>query len=196
MRLHALRLALVFLGATGCARHSEYTPKLNPAQMPVVQPAIASRALLLITLPFETYAVQSADGERYKFGESTTAALSDLVTQSFVHGEVRRVSAAQALQWIIVAPDPSVADVLLVPSFDPGTGIAEAFDQTDVQLRIDVRCLKTGRGFSWLTRGHIMAVFSSPKGRSGSVLEQALRGLSDSLASHRHDLEATLVARH
>ncbi len=60
----------------------------------------------------------------------------------------------------------------------------------DARFRLDVRAYRTGKTYSWQVSGRTTRAFSSMRGLTGTALEQALRALSDTLASHRGDLEA------
>ena len=119
------------------------------------------------------------------------AALGDLVTQSFTHGDVRHISDAEVLQWLTAAPDTSLADVLLVPYFENGGQTDRVFDSVaEARLRLDARTLSANLTYSWAAQGRTARALSSRKGLTGNTLEQVLRALSDSLSAHRSELEA------
>ncbi len=109
--------------------------------------------------------------------------------------------------------DGSVADLLLVPSFESTRArlrltegdpiyIRTAYVDSlvvgsamsgevmaEVTLRLTAHSLRTGRTFTWVTMGGTGPVQTS-WGRAASLaLEAALHVLSDSLAAHRAELE-------
>ncbi|MGH7630839.1 MAG: hypothetical protein ACREOF_15930 [Gemmatimonadales bacterium] len=168
-------------------------PKVTPSKIAAVQPPIASGAVLLISPAFEEYTSEYSSGLnrwRQHLALSVTAALIDLVGHSFAQSETRRVQDAELLQWLSAPADTALADVLLVPAFEVGGMRARAFDAVaDVRFRLDVRAYRTGKTYSWQVAGRSARAFSSMRGLTGTALEQALRALSDTLASHRGDLE-------
>jgi hypothetical protein len=186
-----LLVLLASLGALGCTHN--VMPKITPAKIPAVHPPIEARALLLITNSFQSYTTQSSSGihsYNYHLGESVSAALQDMIEQSFVHAETRHLADAEVLQWLSAPADTSVADLLLVPYFESGGMRERALKVVaDARLRVDVRSLRSGRTFSLTAAGRSARAFTSLKGLTGTALEQALRSLSDSLAAHRGDLE-------
>ncbi|MGH7517937.1 MAG: hypothetical protein ACREOC_10765 [Gemmatimonadales bacterium] len=193
-RIHRrLRLLLILAsaGALGCTHH--VTPKVTPSKIAAVDPPIASRALLLISPAFEEYTSEYSSGVhrwRQHLGQSVTAALIDLVGHSFARSETRRVQDVELLQWLSAPADTTVADVLLVPAFEVGGMRERAFDAVaETRFRLDVRAYHTGKTYSWPVAGRSARAFSSMRGLTGTALEQALRGLSDTLAAHRGDLE-------
>src|SRR5881227_1750115 len=109
---------LLGLGTTAaCVVH--FTPAVTPQKIPPVSPRIRARALLLITPSFQTYLSREKNGVQqvFHYGEAGARALSALVTESFTVVEIRRVAAD--VQPLIAGPaDTSVADILLVPSFE------------------------------------------------------------------------------
>jgi len=169
------------------------TPKITPSKIAAVQPPIHSRAILVITPSFEAYTSQSSQGfhhYNYQLGQSASGALQDLVTNSFDHGTVQHVTDAEVIQWLAAPPDTTAADLLLVPYFETGGTKQGLFKvSSDVRLRLDVRPYRGKGTYSWAAEGHTGRVMSSRKGLTGSALEQALTGLSDSLAAHRAQLE-------
>ena len=204
---------LLGLGTTAaCVVH--FTPAVTPQKIPPVSPRIRARALLLITPSFETYLSREKNGVQqvFHYGEAGARALSALVTESFTVVEIRRVAAD--VQPLIAGPaDTSVADILLVPSFqsararlrltegDP-TYIRSAYVDSlqvgsamsgdisaSVTLRLNARSLRTGRTFTWLTVGGTGPLHTSWGRATGLALEVALHALSDSLAAHRAELE-------
>jgi hypothetical protein len=180
------------IAIVGACTHN-VAPKVTPAKVAVVQPPIRARALLLITPSFESYVTQSSVGihkYNYQMGESATLALTDLVKGSFERAEVRRVGDADLMQWLSGPADTSIADLLLVPRFDVGGTSQGAFTiSSDVRLRLDVRPYRGSTTYSWSSLGHTSRAFSSHRGLTGSSLEQALNGLTDSLTAHRAHLE-------
>ena len=176
----------------GACTHN-VAPKVTPAKVAAVQPAIRARAIMLITPSFETYVTTSSQGihkYNYHMGESAARALTDMVTASFQHAEVKRVGDADLMQWLSGPADTSVADLLLVPRFDVGGYSQGVFtESSDVRLRLDVRPYRGASTYSWISVGHTSRAFSSLRGLTGSSLEQALNGLSDSLSAHRASLE-------
>ncbi len=204
---------LLGLGTTAaCVVH--FTPAVTPQKIPPVSPRIRARALLLITPSFETYLSREKNGVQqvFHYGEAGARALSALVTESFTVVEIRRVAAD--VQPLIAGPaDTSVADILLVPSFqsararlrltegDPTyirsayvdslqVGSAMSGDMSaSVTLRLDARSFRTGRTFTWLTVGGTGPLHTSWGRATGLALEVALHALSDSLAAHRAELE-------
>lgn len=176
----------------GCTHN--VMPKVTPEKIPAVEPPIASRALLLLPPSFEMYGLQESNGIhkwRYHLGEAMAGGLADLVGKSFVHGEARHVPDDEVLRWLTGPPDTAGADLLLVPHFEEGD-MAEGLLKTraEARLRLDVRSFRTGRTLSWRIAGRKSSMFQSMKGLTGNAIEQALRGLSDSLAAHRKELEA------
>jgi len=204
---------LLGLGTTAaCVVH--FTPAVTPQKIPPVSPRIRARALLLITPSFETYLSREKNGVQqvFHYGEAGARALSALVTESFTVVEIRRVVAD--VQPLIAGPaDTSVADILLVPSFqsararlrltegDPTyirsayvdslqVGSAMSGDMSaSVTLRLNARSFRTGRTFTWLTVGGTGPLHTSWGRATGLALEVALHALSDSLAAHRAELE-------
>ena len=204
---------LLGLGTTAaCVVH--FTPAVTPQKIPPVSPRIRARALLLITPSFETYLSREKNGVQqvFHYGEAGARALSALVTESFTVVEIRRVAAD--VQPLIAGPaDTSVADILLVPSFqsararlrltegDPTyirsayvdslqVGSAMSGDMSaSVTLRLNARSFRTGRTFTWLTVGGTGPLHTSWGRATGLALEVALHALSDSLAAHRAELE-------
>ena len=181
-------LAPVLLGVSGACTHN-VAPKITPAKVAAVQPPIRARALLLITPSFETYVTTSSRGihkYNYHMGESATRGLTDMVNASFQHAEVRRVGDADLMQWLSGPADTTVADLLLVPRFDVG-GYSQGFftEASDVRIRLDVRPYRGATTYSFSSEGHTKRALSSLRGLTGSSLEQALNGLSDSLSANR-----------
>jgi len=175
----------------GCTHN--VAPKVTPAKIAAVQPAIHARAILIITPSFETYTTQSSQGlhhYNYQLGQSAAGALQDLVASSFDRGATQRLSDAEVIRWLAAPPDTSAADLLLVPSFETG-GVKKGLftESADVRLRLDVRLYRGGATYSWTALGHTGRAISSLRGLTGSALEQALRGLADSLGAHRGNLE-------
>ena len=170
-------------------------PKITPEKVPSVDPPIASRAVLLLGTSFEQYGAEQSDGihkYHYHYGEAMTKALSDLISQSFAHADVRHVEDAEVLRWLTAAPDTAVADVLLVPYFEKAAPRERVLDvAADARLRLEARTLAANQTYSWIATGHSARVFSSRRGLTGSTLEQVLRALSDSLGAHRAELEAS-----
>jgi len=204
---------LLGLGTTAaCVVH--FTPAVTPQKIPPVSPRIRARALLLITPSFETYLSREKNGVQQvcHYGEAGARALSALVTESFTVVEIRRV-AADVQPLIAGSADTSVADILLVPSFqsararlrltegDPTyirsayvdslqVGSAMSGDMSaSVTLRLNARSFRTGRTFTWLTVGGTGPLHTSWGRATGLALEVALHALSDSLAAHRAELE-------
>jgi len=210
---------LLGLGTTAaCVVH--FTPAVTPQKIPPVSPRIRARALLLITPSFETYLSREKNGVQqvFHYGEAGARALSALVTESFTVVEIRRVAAD--VQPLIAGPaDTSVADILLVPSFqsararlrltegDPTyirsayvdslqVGSAMSGDMSaSVTLRLNARSFRTGRTFTWLTVGGTGPLHTSWGRATGLALEVALHALSDSLAAHRAELELGLSSQ-
>jgi hypothetical protein len=191
LRSRSLLGLAVSLGVLGCTHN--VMPKITPAKIPAVNPPIQSHALLLITSSFQSYTTQSSSGihsYNYHLGESVSAALQDMIAQSFARAETRRLPDAEVLQWLSAPADTSIADLLLVPYFESGSMKERAVKVVaDARLRVDVRSLRTGKTFSLTAVGRSARAFSSLKGLTGTALEVALRSLSDSLSAHRGDLE-------
>jgi hypothetical protein len=189
-RLELIAL-LTSLAASGCTHN--VMPKISPAKVPAVQPQIRSHAVLLITNSFQSYTTQSSNGihsYNYHLGESVSAALQDMIAQSFSQAETRHLADAEVLQWLSAPADTNVADLLLVPYFESGSMRDKAIKLVaDARLRVDVRSLRTGQTFSLTSVGRSARAFSSLKGLTGTALEAALRSLSDSLGAQRRDLE-------
>src|SRR5439155_22486787 len=101
-----------------CVVH--FTPAVTPQKIPPVSPRIRARALLLITPSFEAYLSREKNGveQVFHYGEAGAKALSALVTESFTVVEIRRVAAADVQPLMAGPADTSVADILLVPSFE------------------------------------------------------------------------------
>jgi hypothetical protein len=125
----------------GCVHN--VAPKVTPSKIPSVQPPIHSRAVLIITPSFESYTSQSSEGIHqfnYYLGKSAAGALQNLVTTSFDHAVIQRLSDAEVIRWLVAPPDASAADVLLVPYFASGGAKQGLFTvSADVQIRLDVR---------------------------------------------------------
>jgi hypothetical protein len=187
-------LLLPGLAAAAIACVHQVSPTVTPARVPAVSPPIQARALLLIAPSFGKYVSASSSGPqqfRYHFGESATPVLNDLVRRSFTKGETRYLSDAEVLQWLTAPTDTTVADLLLVPTFEAAGAHDRILDvQAEVRLRLNVRSLHAGTTQSWVTLGGTTRVVSSRGGLTGSALEEALRALSDTLAAHRVELEA------
>jgi hypothetical protein len=192
-------LFLVGLAATVIACVHQVHPTVTPSQVPAVAPPIQAHALLLIAPSFEKYvSASSSAGQqfRYHFGESATPALGDLVRRSFTKGDTRNLSDAEVLQWLTGPADTTVADLLLVPTFEAAGAHDRLLDvQAEVRLRLNVRSLRAGNTLSWVTLGGTTRVVSSRGGLTGSALEGALRALCDTLAAHRTELEAKAQAK-
>ncbi len=196
-----------------CVVH--FTPAVTPQKIPPVSPRIRARALLLITPSFEAYLSREKNGVQqvFHYGEAGAKALSALVTESFTVVEIRRVAAADVQPLMAGPADTSVADILLVPSFqsagarlrltegDP-TYIRSAYVDSlqvgsamsgdisaSVTLRLNARSFRSGRTFTWLAMGGTGPLHTSWGRASGLALEDALHVLSDSLAAHRSELE-------
>lgn len=185
-------LFIAVVGMTGCTQN--VMPRITPAKVPAVQPAIRSRVLLLVAPSFESFSADESKGPgdrwRYHLGEAMAAALSDLVRQSFTQGETRRVSDAEVLQWLASSPDTATTDLLLVPYFEEGAMRERLFDKVaEARVRLDGRSLRTGQTYSWRVAGRKASFFSSDQGLAGTVLEHLLQELGDTLAAHRGDLE-------
>ena len=185
-------LAPVLLVTSAACTHN-VDPKITPAKIAAVQPPIRARAIMLITSSFEQYTTTSSEGihkYNYHMGESAALALTDMVTASFTHAEVKRIGDADLIQWLSGPGDTTVADLLLVPRFDAGgTGQGVFTVSSDVRIRLDVRPYRSTTTYSWSSTGHTSRAFSSHRGLAGHSLEQALNGLSDSLSVHRAHLE-------
>lgn len=185
-------LLLGLAGAVIACVH-QVSPTVTPAKVPAVAPPIQARALLLVAPSFEQYTSASSSGVhqfRYHFGESATAALTDLVRESFTTGETKHLSDAEILHWLTGPADTTVADLLLVPTFEAAGAHDRFLDiRAEVKFRVNVRSLRTGNTFSWVTLGGTTRVVSSRGGLTGSALEGALHAFSDTLAAHRADLE-------
>lgn len=182
----------VFLIASGCTHN--VMPKITPERVPSVSPAIESRAVLLLATSFEQYGTHESNGIhkwRYHYGEAMAKALSDLVSQSFSHADVRHVQDADVLRWLTATPDTTLADVMLVPYFEEAGPRERLLDVVaEARLRLDARTMPANRTYSWIAAGRTARAFSSRKGLAGNSLEQVLRALSDSLAAHRAELQA------
>lgn len=186
-----------------------------------MSPRIEARVLLLITPSFEGYLSREKNyvQQVFHYGDAGTKALSALVTESFTVVQVRRVAAADVQALMAGPADTSVADILLVPSFegaearlrliagDPIYIPAAVVDSIQVSnawsgeitasvtLRLDARSFRTGHTFTWLTAGGTGPVQTSWGRASGLALEIALVVLRDSLAAHRKELEPVLEKR-
>lgn len=187
-RLAPIALLGVLFGCT-----HNVAPKVTPSKIAAVQPPIHARAILILTPSFESYVSQSSEGFQhynYQLGQSASGALQDMVTSSFEHGTTQHLSDAEVIRWLSAPPDTSAADLLLVPYFETG-GAKQGFFtiSADVRIRLDVRSYHGGTTYSWAALGHTGRAVSSRRGLTGSALEQALSGLSDSLAAHRAQLE-------
>jgi len=203
-----------------CVVH--FTPAVTPQKIPAVSPRIRARALLLITPSFEAYLSREKKNgvqQVFHYGQAGTKALSALVTESFTVVEIRRVAAADVQPLIAGPADTSVADILLVPSFESaGTRLrmikgdpiyipAAYVDSLQVSnvwsseiaasvtLRVNARSFRTGGTFTWITVGGTGSVQTSWGRASGLALESALHALSDSLAAHRAELEVVSPSR-
>jgi hypothetical protein len=175
----------------GCTHN--VTPKVTPSKIAAVQPPIRARAILIITPSFETYTTQSSQGlhhYNYELGKSASGALQDLVASSFAQGTTQRLSDADVIRWLAAPSDTGAADLLLVPYFETG-GVKHGLftESADVRLRLDARSYRGGGTYSWVALGHTGRAITSSRGLTGSALEQALRGVADSLAAHRAQLE-------
>jgi hypothetical protein len=191
MRPLAVVAPALFAVIAACTHN--VAPKVTPAKIATVQPPIRARAMLLITSSFESYVTTSSEGihkYNYQMGASATQALTDLVRGSFTAAQVKRIGDADLMQWLSGPADTSLADLLIVPRFDQGSASQGAFTvSSDVRLRLDVRPYRGNATYSWSSLGHTSRAFSSHRGLTGSSLEQALNGLTDSLAAHRAHLE-------
>lgn len=185
-----LILALAAI-ATGCTHNVD--PKVTPAKIPAVSPPINARALLLVPPSFEEYVSTTTEGVhtyKYQYGKTVTAALADLIKGSFVSGETRHVADADILAWLSGPVDTMTADLLLVPYFEKGDARTRMFDlKAELRVRLDGRSYRSGGTFSWTGEGSTTRAFTSRGGLTGSALEEALKGLSDSLLAHRSELE-------
>ncbi len=114
------------------------------------------------------------------------------MASSFALGTTQRLSDAEVIRWLAAPPDTGAADLLLVPYFETG-GIKHGLfsESADVRLRLDVRLYRGGGTYSWVALGHTGRAITSYRGLTGSALEQALRGVVDSLAAHRAQLESS-----
>lgn len=211
---HAFWSVLGLCTVAACA-HMVH-PRVMPGKIPPASPPIRARTLLIITPSFEEYLSEGKpdfEGVSTRFGQAAAQALSALVTRSFAAAEVRRLTDEEAQALLVGAADTSLADLLLVPSFEsagargrstPGEDIYVAEDlveggvpvelqgfemRADVILRLDARSLRTGSSFAWVTVGDTGWIMNSWGKLTGSALEQALRALTDSLAAHRAELE-------
>jgi hypothetical protein len=195
-----------------CVAH--FTPAVRSQKIAPVSPPIQAHALLLLTPSFEEHLSREKNGVRQVFhdGEPAANALSALVTESFATVEIRRLADAEVPQLLSMA-DTSVADLLLVPSFestharlrltagDPiyiPTAIEDSLAVgavysseilAEMTLRLTARSLHTGGTFTWVTMGNTGPVHTSWGRATGLALEAALHALSDSLAAHRTALE-------
>ena len=196
-----------------CVVH--FTPAVKPQEIPPVSPRIRARALLLITPSFEAYLSREKNGVRqvFHYGEAGTKALSALVTESFTVVEIKRVAAAEVQALIAGPADTSVADILLVPSFQSAGALLRLTEgdpiyihtayvdslqvssamsgdiSASVTLRLNARSFRTGRTFTWLAVGGTGPLHTSWGRATGLALEDALHAVSDSLAAHRVELE-------
>lgn len=204
---------LALCTTAACVVH--FTPSVTPQKLRPVTPPIRARALLLITPSFEQYVAREKNGVKqvFHYGEAGSKSLSTLVTQSFTAVEIRHV-ATEDVQPLLAGPaDTSVADILLVPSFEnagarlrltagdpyyvplPSVSDSMAVSSTSgdisagVTLRVNARSLHTGRVFAWVASGGSGPLHASWGRASGLALENALHVLSDSLAAHRAQLE-------
>jgi hypothetical protein len=198
-----------------CVIH--FTPTVTPQKIPPVSPRIQARALLLITPSFEEHLSREKNGVQqvFHYGAPAARALSALVTESFAAVEIRRLADAEVPPLLASMADSSVADLLLVPSFESTRARLRLTEEdpiyirspyiadslfvgsvtsgeimAEVTLRLTARSLHSGRRFTWVTMGGTGPVHTS-WGRAASLaLEAALHVLSDSLAAHRAELEA------
>ena|SRR6266566_2065823 len=193
-----------------CVVH--FTPNVRPQKIPPVAPPIRARALLLITPSFEGYLSRVKNGlpQVFHYGEAGAKALSALVTASFTAVEIRRVAALDVQPLMTSPADTSVADILLVPSFESAGAwlrliegdpiyirpahVADSMEvgnamsgeiTAEVTLRLNARSFRTGRTFTWVMGGSTGPMHSSWGRASGLALENALHVLSDSLGAHR-----------
>ena len=210
---------------TAVACNHQVDPSVTPRKIPRVSPPIQARAQLLITPSFEEYVSEGKAGfheYRTQYGKAAARALSALVTESFVSTEIRHLKDVDALSLLTGPADSSVADLLLVPSFesagagarfipadstftasvDVGDGMVVDIPppemmtmKADVKLRLNARSLRTGSTYTWVTSGGTGWVYRTWGDLTGSALEQALYALSDSLAAHRAELERVSPAR-
>jgi hypothetical protein len=183
-------------------------PSVPLKKIPHVSPPIQARALLLIAPSFEEYFSEGKAGfhqVRTHYGEATAKALSALVTQSFAAAEIRRLADAEVQTLFAGAADTSIADLLLVPSFE-GAGArgrlspanseddeesqpVYVYDESaEVKLRLNARSLRTGSTFTWVTLGGTDSELGWARA-ARLALEAALHAMSDSLAAHRAELE-------
>src|ERR1041384_1680560 len=176
---------LCLCATAACVVH--FTPAVTPQKVPPVSPRIQARALLLITPSFAGYLSREKNGVQqvFHYGEAGTKALSALVSESFTVVEVRQLAAADVQRLMAGPADTSIADILLVPSFegaaarlrltegDPVYIPAAVVDSIQVssvmsgeitawvKVRVDARSLRTGSTFTWLTVGDTGPVQSS-----------------------------------
>jgi len=217
----AVRWSVLGLCTTAaCVVH--FTPNVTPQKIRPVSPRIQARALLLITPSFEAYLSREKNGVQqvFHYGGAAAKALSALVTESFAGAEIRRIGDAEVPALLASPVDTSLADLLLVPSFestrarlrltegDPIFIRSAYFEDSllvgnamsgeimaEVTLRLNARSLGTGRTFTWVTMGGTGPVHTSWGRAAGLALEAALHVLSDSLAAHRAELEVVSPSR-
>jgi len=175
----------------GCTHNVD--PKVTPEKVATVRPPIKARVVLLIAPAFETYATESQEGLHhfvYHLGQSASIGVQDVVKGSFSDVDVEHVGDAEVLKWLTTPGDTTKEDVLLVPNFAHGDATTHfASISSDVRIRMDVRCYRSGSTYSWITSGHTSRFMSSRKGLTGSSLEQALNALTDTLGANRAALE-------
>src|SRR5262245_18760780 len=106
---------------SGCVSH--VNPDIAPEQLPRLTPSFHSRVLLMIVPSFVRYTTEASSDMHetyYHLGESTAAALIDVLRRSFESVDVRQASEAQGYQVLAAPSDTSVTDLVIVPHFDGG----------------------------------------------------------------------------
>jgi hypothetical protein len=182
-------LLLVLL--TACVSH--VNPNIAPEQLPFLQPTVQSRVLLLIVPSFIGYTTEASSDMKdtyYHLGESTAAALIDVVKRSFGELKVLQATEAQGYQVMAAPSDTTITDLVIVPHFEGGGFANNAWTAgTGVRLRLDVRSYRNGGAYSWIGEGHSKSATKGYGTLYRRAISQALTSLVDSMRVHRSQLD-------
>lgn len=191
--------------AVACVVNFPAHPTVRPKDVPRIRPPIQAHALLLLVPAFEKYRADTRLGivvrSQAYYGPGAAKALTALVRASFTTSTIRHATAEDLVTLLAGPADTSVADLLLVPSFEGiETRSRDLWDgveyqgyefMVDLRLRVTVTSWRSGTSFSWVGLGHTgwLSDYAVTDRTGGSLLEEALHALRDSIAAHRAALE-------